>query len=397
MSVLGYMLVLHQSHNLFGDPMVMPLFSGVTIFLKAFGKVTMKVGDRFKIWVVDGEDEIEEEYDEGPSSRNKGALPPGMAAIDQSIAECIEDAYTVGYTDDSLAKLLGEAISFVPPGSSIQVAQQGAAAAGGAALADGQCAVSEAQMQQLMQMQAQGLLPTPQAVPGGVGTVPMAVPGMMMPPGMMPPGMMPPGMMPGFPGMGMPGMPMPGMPMPPGMAPGMPMGPVPGMGVAPGFGAKPLPEGVPPPPGAMGAAAAGEGDVAFTDFMSAFRTEMKQARDQGERMAKFVPSSKVHAAKRQADLDRRANEIFGVGVAADFAIRDEADASLALAEEFDEWPDEFLLLGVAEQDAAQGGSSPDTSRSDTSTTTSETASTDETEEETEDDGEDAWPIEMLVG
>ena len=132
MSVLGYMLVLHQSHNLFGDPMVMPLFSGVTIFLKAFGKVTMKVGDRFKIWVVDGEDEIEEEYDEGPSSRNKGALPPGMAAIDQSIAECIEDAYTVGYTDDSLAKLLGEAISFVPPGSSIQVAQQGAAAGGAA-------------------------------------------------------------------------------------------------------------------------------------------------------------------------------------------------------------------------------------------------------------------------
>jgi hypothetical protein len=30
MSVLGYMLVLHQNHNLFGDPMIIPLFAAVT-------------------------------------------------------------------------------------------------------------------------------------------------------------------------------------------------------------------------------------------------------------------------------------------------------------------------------------------------------------------------------
>ena len=54
--------------------------------------------------------------------------------------------------------------------------------------------------------------------------------------------------------------------------------------------------------------------------------------------------------------------------------------------------DEFLLLGVAEQDAELGSSpSPE---SETSTTT-ETQSTEGTETDDEDD--DAWPIEMLIG
>ena len=79
------------------------------------------MGDRFKVWIVEGEAEAVEDYDEGPGARNKGALPPGMAAVDATLAECIEDAFSVGYTDESLAKLLTEAISYIPPGSSIQV------------------------------------------------------------------------------------------------------------------------------------------------------------------------------------------------------------------------------------------------------------------------------------
>ena len=82
MSVLGYMLVLHQKHNLFGDPMAVPLFIIVSFCLKFSKRMLLRVVDRYKIWHVDGEDEIEEEYDEGPNSRNRGALPPGMAAVD---------------------------------------------------------------------------------------------------------------------------------------------------------------------------------------------------------------------------------------------------------------------------------------------------------------------------
>ena len=38
----------------------------------------------------------------------------------QVIAECIEDAFAAGYTDDTLAKLLTEATAYIPPGTSIQ-------------------------------------------------------------------------------------------------------------------------------------------------------------------------------------------------------------------------------------------------------------------------------------
>jgi hypothetical protein len=329
-----------------------------------------------------------------------GALPPGMAAVDAGLAECIEDAFAVGYTDESLSKLLLEAISYIPPGSSIQVAGAGGAGdgGGGLTLGAGQVGVSEQQLQQLLQLQAQGLIPGAGG-PGGPMQMPVPMrPGM---PGMFP-GMAPMGGMPMFGGMGgpMPGMMGPGFGMPgmPGMGgpgggfggPGMP-----GMGGPPGAGAPggpALPPGVPPPPGTMGGggAPAEGGDVeAFSTFMNAFRTEMRQARDQGTRLQKFVPSAKTMEAKRLA-AEKRANEVFGVGIDDGTGLDDE----LQNAEDFDEWPDEFLLLGVAEQDGQQGSSpSPD---SDTSTT-SETASTEGTEETDEEDEDDAWPIEMLIG
>ena len=154
-------------------------------------------------------------------------------------------------------------------------------------------------------------------------------------------------------------------------------------------GGAPLPAGVPPPPEQTGVHA-GEGEVAFSDFMAAFRSEMREARDQGQRMQKFVPSTKVQDAKRLA-MEQRANDAFGVGT-------DVIDASfgpqenMQLPEEFNEWPDEFLLLGVAEQDA-EVGLSPE---SDTSTT-SDTASTEGDTDETDLEEDDLWPVEMLVG
>jgi hypothetical protein len=361
MSVLGYMLVLHQQHNLFGDPMVMPLFSGVTIFLKGFGKVAIKIGDRFKIWVVEGEDEIEDEYDEGPGSRNKGALPPGLAAIDAGIAECIEDAFSVGYTDDTLSKLLMEAISYVPPGSSIQVA--GSAASVGTA---GQATTTEQPMQQMQHMQQMtqmAQMPQPQMARMPKPQMPQVHCGASDAPGTKFEAA------PGAVGRTVYDRSM--RPDPPGTR-----------------CIGPLSSGVQPTPhfGTHG----GKGELAFSDFMAAFRYEMRQAQDQGHRMQKVVPSKKVQGANRQ-DMERRMNDVFGVG--SDVIHSFSADEAF-FPEEFNEWPDEFLLLGVAEQEAeAVSSPSLESDTSSTSDTVSTVGETDET------DGEEAemWPIEMLVG
>lgn len=389
-SVLGYMLVLHKFHNLFGDPMVMPMFMGLSLFLKFARKAVLRFADRWRIWMVEGETEHEEEYDEGPGSRNRGALPPGMAAVDATIAECVEDAYAAGYTDETLAKLLIEATSYIPPGSSIQVAAGGDG--GGSDGVGGGHQLSDAQMQQFLQLQAQGLVPTAQAVPGGgAGTVQVPVQyvaggagGAIGPPGMAAPGFgaAPPGIgfgvpgtgaasfgfgpygvsggigagpppmgVPSFPGMpgmgyGVPGMAMGGPGMMSSVPPGMPTsmghggaGAMPPGGVSlstmPGANVRaPLPPGVPPPPqGGSSLGASIDADAAFTEFMSAFRSEMRQvhsnhlvlrcrclaqtsdclahcarvlrafhrqARDRDQRVQKFVPSSKAAMMERDA-------------------------------------------------------------------------------------------------
>ena len=133
-----------------------------------------------------------------------------------------------------------------------------------------------------------------------------------------------------------------------------------------------------------------DNDATFTDFMSAFRTEMRDARTADVRTQKFLPSAHL-VQQQQAQLEQRANEIFGVGADLDPGFTNEG---LMMGDDFDEWPDEFLLLGVAEQDAVDGSTSP-SPESETSTT-SETAST-EDEEDNEEDDDDAWPIEMLIG
>merc|ERR1711988_684464 len=58
-------------------------------------------------------------------------------------------------------------------------------------------------------------------------------------------------------------------------------------------------------------------------------------------------------------------------------------------DDFAEWPDELLLLGI-NMDEAEAGST-------TSTTTTTTTTDDDTNEtdDTDDEDEDAWPLEML--
>ena len=190
---------------------------------------------------------------------------------------------------------------------------------------------------------------------------------------------------------GMPGM-MQGPPGFPGqMGGGMPMGgPMPGFQLPTG---PELPPGVPPPPTIGGQGGVGmSGEMAFGEFMNAFRTEMRDARDGNERKQKYVPSAKVEKDRQKA-LEERANEIFGVGTEYGAAVTAEEEDA------FDEWPDEFLLLGVAQQDAEQASSpSPDSDTSTTSETERTTSDTEETEEtELDDDEDDAWPLELLIG
>ena len=66
MTVLGYMLVLHKDHNVFGDPVVIPIFSLMFLLLNLGKRVIFKFADRFHVfeiewdaeaitWRVDGE------------------------------------------------------------------------------------------------------------------------------------------------------------------------------------------------------------------------------------------------------------------------------------------------------------------------------------------------------
>ena len=363
-AVLGYMLVLHQYHNLFGDPIVMPLFLGVSMFLEFAKKFAMRVADRLQIWMVDSENEFEEVYDEGPNSRNRNALPPGMAAVDATLAECIEDAFAAGYTDETLAKVLTEATLYIPPGMSIQ-----AAGAGGPSLPEvstdlGQASVSQAQVADFLQLQAQGLLPSSQQHllnktsgsllsgstigPTLTALGPTSGPGSSLLSGavgcpMYAQGAC--GVAVGgnpFAGLGVmggaahfgTGDPAPGRlaygPLPPAVQTGLPHQE---LRLAP----EDLPPGIPPPPssgkGGKGMAA-DIGESAFSDFMAAFRVEMRAAREHNARVQKFVPSSKLWN-QEEAGILSRANDVFSVEMAEPGAMASHAAGN----EDFDEWPD----------------------------------------------------------
>ena len=92
-----------------------------------------------------------------------------------------------------------------------------------------------------------------------------------------------------------------------------------------------LPPGVPPPPLGGGRGGAGE-DGTFKDFMDAFRTEMRDVRSKHARVDAFIPSAHL---ERQAEqrIERRANDIFGVGPSMDPA----GDDSNADSDDYDYW------------------------------------------------------------
>jgi len=321
MAVLGYMLVLHKGHNMFGDVMVSPLFAAIMFMLRFIKIAGLKVADAFQVWMVEGEKDFVEEYDEGPMARRVGALPPGMAAVDASIAECVEDALSVGHTDETLIKLLEEAARLGPNAQ--------------ASLNTGLPAGFPAGLGEL-------------GGPGGLGTGAG-------------------GFVAGSGGLG-----------------------VRAGGFAAGFGAAPaglpsigvstLPEGQGPVPSGYAIPFAGgpvkygggaESDVAFADFMSAFRKEMQDSHDQTDNLRKFVPSKAPSAIGAPAKLapDDDLRKLGATRVEDD----DEEDAF--------EWPQELLTLGLGADNVEQNLGSSTSSTSPTSTTTT---------------SEDEWPEEMLM-
>ena len=137
-----------------------------------------------------------------------------------------------------------------------------------------------------------------------------------------------------------------------------------------------------------------DGDTAFASFMSAFRHELQAARKRDVRIQKFVPSANSHMGNPSL-AEARAEEVFAVRSAGELGESAIAGGPEAI-DDFDEWPDEFLLLGVAAQDPQDAFSAHST----TSSTASDTVTTDATEESSDirDDDDDAWawPVEMLV-
>lgn len=373
MAVLGYMLVLHKSHNIFGDITVIPIFLMMSLAFNFGKKLVFRLADRVQLWMVEGEKEYEEVYDEGPGSRLQGALPPGMAAVDATLAECIEDAFAVGYTDDTLAKLLQEATLYIPPGTAIQAAGTDDRTHSNAIATQpsGEHLTSHGSM---LQLQAEGTVAS-----ASLGFDPSLASGMMM------------------------GGCLSGGPTPVGTWPQhtswLPQttGPFANMACIKPMGASTfaplvrsettLPVGVPPPPGVCSATyETHEDGLAFKDFMDAFRVEMRKAKDKESRTGRFIPSSHLEKQQQQR-IEEQANAIFGVGPMNEFDPLEASDDS----EDYDYWPDELVPAGIA-VDEPQIGSTSTTA----STTESSTASTD-VSEETEDGADDYWPVELLVG
>lgn len=217
--------------------MVSPLFAAIMFMLRFIKIAALKVADAFQVWMVEGEKDFVEEYDEGPMARRVGALPPGMAAVDASIAECVEDALSVGHTDETLIKLLEEAARLGPNAqASLDTGLPSGFSAGIGELG-GPCGLGA------------GFVSGSGGLGAGAG-----------------------GFVAGF-----------------GAAP---------TGLQP-IGVSTMPEGQDPMtsgyslPFAGGAVKYGGGadsDVAFADFMSAFRKEMQDSHDRTDNLRKFVPS-----------------------------------------------------------------------------------------------------------
>ena len=310
MTVLGYMLVLHKQHNMFGDLLVAPIFLMVMLMMRVMKLVVMKVADWLQIWMVEGEKEYEaadegEKYDEGPLVRQARIddLPPGMAAIDASIAEAVDEALDAGRTEDNIIKVL-EDFKRARPGASIDMGggMDGGMGGGfgggfGSGFGGGMGGSFGGGM-------GGGFGGSGGSFDGGGG--------------------MGPGMGSGF-----------------GGVPNMPPVPMPGIG------------------GGFGGIGGGAADLEFDYFMDAFRKEM-QGDEKRRAVAGFVPSRTMQApANSHAQIVAQAEKAFGGRPVRD---GDSEDDFM--------WPEEMLALGVGDDPVARRLESSSTSSTEHTSTTS---------------------------
>lgn len=274
--------------------MVSPLFAAIMFMLRFIKIAGLHVADAFQIWMVEGEKDFVEEYDEGPMARRLGALPPGMAAVDASIAECVEDALSVGHTDETLIKLLEEAARLGPKAQ----ATLGTGLPGGFPAALGEFGGASG-----LKPEASGSVAGPRGLgPGPSGLKAGASGGFAAGFGAAPAGVQPMGI----------------LSLPEGQAP-IPSGyamPVVGGPVKYGGGA--------------------ESDVAFADFMSAFRKEMQDSHDRTDNFRKCVPAKVTVSSAIGAPAKLTLDDDLGRLGATQAEDGDEEDAF--------EWPQECAAL-----------------------------------------------------
>lgn len=387
LAVLGYMLVLHKSHNIFSDPTVSPIFV-IMMFAFNFGKrMVFKFADRYEIWMVAGEKNHDEIYDEGPGSRLQGALPPGMAAVDATLAECIEDAFAAGYTDETLTRLLTEAILYVPPGTAIQAATSDSAERmscdrhqpdkGGTGVGAGTSHGIGTSAR------TSGVVAFDQNLAYASGAQGLALPFWLRGPQ------------------------------------------IPASTYWPSDSNNPgrlLPTGVPSSQSQHGEAVRGRIDAsltgddgAFKNFMDAFRMELSEAKLKFERTDKFVYSEHIRRTEQEQTITQ-ASSIFGEGPVNAMSVDVDGNGDW---DDYDHWchnsldartqkslrvalnlvyalcfgrPDELVAAGIG-NDEPHAGSTPTTSVTESSTSSTDFSGSDEELDEPS----QYWPLELLVG
>jgi hypothetical protein len=295
-----------------------------------------------------------------------------MAAVDATLAECIEDAFAAGYTDDTLAKLLQEATLYIPPGTAIQ-----------AAVAD-RCSYSDARpcLSDLITAAAvHGFAgPMTKVAPVQTSEAPMLT--MVEGPCRQP------------------------------ATKGPSAGPsreafevgthkscsaqisTASLMIAQPFCAIDTSCSVEPPGCDTRVSGAADEDIAFKEFMDAFRSEMRQTQDKKDRAGRFVlsrvlvPPQRSHSQARsdvRADPNSCVCDEVGIGQVAPPLILESASDD----DDYEYWPDELVTIGIGLDEPQISTTTP------RSMSATESTSTTETENSEECTDTDAWPIEML--
>lgn len=132
MAVFGYEFMIKAQFNFFADMLGIPCCFAMIFYGRFFKSVTMKFANHYKVWMVPGESDVEEDYDLGPGQRGGGDLPDGMGAVELDISDAVNDVMDAGYSTEQIQDIL-EQMSMVAPGTPLNIGGGGGDAMGAAA------------------------------------------------------------------------------------------------------------------------------------------------------------------------------------------------------------------------------------------------------------------------